>query len=130
MILFIDPTNKNIEIKLLDMTGQEVSVSCFNSDKNQTELLVLEIDRLLNKASLKLFDIKKIVVLKGPGSYTGLRVALSSLNAVAFAYDIFIYGYKEGELVMKEVVNSRDSHFSTPVLPYYLQPPKITRPKP
>src|SRR3989304_194143 len=44
-----------------------------------------QIDKILNKSSKSLSDIDSIVVFKGPGSFTGLRIGLSVANDLAYS---------------------------------------------
>ncbi len=46
---------------------------------------------LMHEAGVQLKDIQGIVVGRGPGSFTGLRVACAVVKGLAFPYDIPIY---------------------------------------
>lgn len=50
-----------------------------------SELLLAEIERTLRERTLKFQDISEWVVSSGPGSFTGLRIAFSTLKAFVFA---------------------------------------------
>lgn len=50
-----------------------------------SERLIPEIDALLKKAGLEIGDIDVFSASKGPGSFTGLRIGLSTLKGLAFA---------------------------------------------
>lgn len=47
-----------------------------------------KIEEILNELSKSLKDIEGIVVFKGPGSFTGLRIGLTVANALAYSQDI------------------------------------------
>jgi tRNA threonylcarbamoyladenosine biosynthesis protein TsaB len=54
--------------------------------------LVQRIDRLLAEAGLGPGDLQGIVVTLGPGSFTGVRVGLSTAKGLAYALDIGLGG--------------------------------------
>ena len=56
--------------------------------------LLVKIDDLLKKNSLSINDICAVAVWRGPGSYTGLRVAAGIANAMAWTLGIPIVGIK------------------------------------
>ena len=68
-------------------------------DKNQkkhTDELLVSVDELLNQAGIKIGEINNICVCVGPGSFTGIRVAVSickglavGVNAKVFVADNF-----------------------------------------
>ncbi|MGN1399048.1 MAG: tRNA (adenosine(37)-N6)-threonylcarbamoyltransferase complex dimerization subunit type 1 TsaB [Erysipelotrichaceae bacterium] len=45
--------------------------------KKQSESLISEVDNLLTKHHLTVNDIEKLVITCGPGSYTGVRIAMT-----------------------------------------------------
>lgn len=49
------------------------------------------IDSLLKEAGIELATLKGIVVGKGPGSFTGLRVACAVVKGLAIVHDIPVY---------------------------------------
>ncbi len=57
----------------------------FTVGRKFTENLMLEIKAILERHSLKLKDIDLLVCTKGPGSFTGLRVAMSSIKGISLA---------------------------------------------
>lgn len=62
------------------------------SENNESEKLMPEIDDLLKNKKIKYDDLERIIVVKGPGSFTGLRVGVSVANAIAYVQKIPVYG--------------------------------------
>lgn len=56
--------------------------------KNHAFLITLFIDEVLKEADKKPGDLDAIAVSKGPGSYTGLRIGVSTAKGMAYALSI------------------------------------------
>lgn len=62
----------------------EILGSIFLKNKTgQSESLILEIKKFLDSLNLKIKDIEIISVISGPGSYTGLRMGLTTAKTIA-----------------------------------------------
>ena len=57
------------------------------SHRNHSRLLVPTISNLVKNAGLKLKDIDGLCVSVGPGSFTGLRIGVVTVKALAYALD-------------------------------------------
>ena len=71
--------------------GKLIGFSSFEAWQVQSEYMVPEIDKLMEKLQLTRRDISGIVVSIGPGSYTGVRIALTIAKITALACDCPIY---------------------------------------
>jgi tRNA threonylcarbamoyladenosine biosynthesis protein TsaB len=60
--------------------------------RDHAKYLVDRIDQILKRNRLTIDDIDEIIVGVGPGSYTGLRVAVMVAKMLAYAKDIPLYG--------------------------------------
>lgn len=60
----------------------------FPGGSEHSESLLIEIDSLLKSQNLKLDQVARLIASSGPGSFTGLRIALASLKAIAVAKNI------------------------------------------
>ena len=45
--------------------------------KKQSETIFVELNRLLKETNLDYKDIDRVIITKGPGSYTGIRIAMT-----------------------------------------------------
>ncbi len=63
-----------------------------NLQSTHSERLMPSIDRLLEDASLKIGDIQGIALGLGPGSFTGLRIGVSTVKGLAYALRIPVVG--------------------------------------
>jgi tRNA threonylcarbamoyladenosine biosynthesis protein TsaB len=75
------------------VSENEVVLASFttNHPKTHSELLLPMIDHVLSAVDWKISDLDALVVADGPGSFTGLRIALATAKALAHAYQTPIY---------------------------------------
>lgn len=59
---------------------------------NHAEILLPLIDVVLNRAHLSLSEISALAVSIGPGSFTGLRIGLSTVKGLAYGWEIPVIG--------------------------------------
>ena len=55
-------------------------------------LLLPAIDQLLDKAGIKLSDVDYFSTVVGPGSFTGIRIGVATVNAFGYAYNKQVIG--------------------------------------
>lgn len=73
--------------------NDEFSVSTiFDIGMKQSETLLPAIDYVLSKLNITTDDLDYLVLSKGPGSFTGLRLAFAALKSIEMAKDIPLYG--------------------------------------
>lgn len=58
-----------------------------NGDYSHAENLTLFIEDVVEQAGIKLKDVDAIAVSKGPGSYTGLRIGVSTAKGLCYSLD-------------------------------------------
>lgn len=56
------------------------------------ELLLPTVDRLLQQANLTMDDIDQVVYGRGPGAFTGIRIAISAAQGLAYGIDCSLIG--------------------------------------
>mgnify|MGYP003325170974 CR=1 FL=1 len=71
--------------------------------RQHTEALIGVIDDLLNSASLDIKDLDAVAVGCGPGSFTGLRIAMAAAKGLAITHTIPLIGISCFEAVAQRV---------------------------
>lgn len=90
-VLAFDTSSKALSVAILD--GEQLLADVtVNVKKNHSINLMPAIDFLMNSVDLKPADLDRIVVAQGPGSYTGLRVAVATAKTLAYALGIELVG--------------------------------------
>ena len=93
LLLGIDTTTKNCSVALFK---NNVLIDFYEevSDKYMhAERLTLFIINLLNNNSVKFNDIEAVIVSKGPGSYTGLRIGVGTAKGICYALNLPLISY-------------------------------------
>ena len=88
--LLLDSSNTSLSVGF-EKDNQLIGYSSFEAWQVQSEYMVPEIDKLMEKLGLSRRDISGIVVSIGPGSYTGVRIALTIAKITALACKCPIY---------------------------------------
>ena len=70
--------------------------------KKVSEALVAEIENLLNSASKSYKDLTKIIVINGPGSFTGVRTGVTVAKVLGLSLNIPVCGISQFELLSME----------------------------
>ncbi|MGM0123903.1 tRNA threonylcarbamoyl adenosine modification protein YeaZ [Enterococcus sp. AZ194] len=83
IILAIDTSNQTLAIGLLE-DGRVLGQMQTTVKKNHSLTLMPAIDSLMKSAEKKPSDIDRIVVAQGPGSYTGLRIGVTTAKTLAY----------------------------------------------
>jgi tRNA threonylcarbamoyladenosine biosynthesis protein TsaB len=95
--------DKRMNILAIETTGAEASVALVNekeevfmeaSDQKMNHLqnLMPMVDILLEKRGMSIDDLDYIAVSEGPGSFTGIRIGVSSARALAQALELETIG--------------------------------------
>ena len=93
--LIIDVANEKIFLMII--TNNDIYNITHENTKINYEKLTIIINDFLTSVSLKISDIKKIYVNRGPGSFAGIRNSLSVVKAFNIAKKIDYYSYSIGD---------------------------------
>ena len=90
-VLAFDTSSKALSVAILDGKNLLADVTV-NIKKNHSITLMPAIDFLMASVDLQPSDLDRIVVAQGPGSYTGLRVAVATAKTLAYTLNIELVG--------------------------------------
>jgi tRNA threonylcarbamoyl adenosine modification protein YeaZ len=89
-LLAIDTSGARLQLGLV--FDGEVQTEVMALEKGHAEILFDRIAALLVRASLFYADLKRIAVITGPGSFSGLRIGLSAARGLGLALGIPVIG--------------------------------------
>ncbi len=94
MFLFLDFTTD----MSLTLIGRHYFLSKkIRSNKNISEILVIEIEKIFNKAKINIKKLDTIFVITGPGSFTGIRSALTFAKTIQLTNNTDVRGISKFE---------------------------------
>lgn len=109
----MDTSNQVLGVALLK-DDQIIGEIITNVEKNHSVRLMPAISQLLQEVNIVPDQLDKIVVAKGPGSYTGVRIGLTTAKSMAWALDIPVVGVSS-----LEVLAYQGSFFESNVCPFF-----------
>ena len=90
-IAAFDTSSKALTLAILEDETLLAQMT-LNIKKNHSITLMSAIDFLMNSLDMKPTDLDRIVVAQGPGSYTGLRMAVATAKTLAHTLKIEMVG--------------------------------------
>lgn len=106
------------EIGLYDGTEQ-IAYETWQAHRQLAETIHLKLKSLLETHAKTLSDVEGIVVFKGPGSFTGLRIGVTVANTLAYALHIPVIGTVEPQWLQTGLQELQSGHGTNMVLPEY-----------
>ena len=91
LVLGVETSTMHGGVALVGAEGL-ISEHTLNVRATHTERLLPAIDRMLHDAGLGLNALSGLAVSTGPGSFTGLRIGLSTVKGLAYATDLPVVG--------------------------------------
>lgn len=94
-------------ILVIDSSGQTLAVAIngralvWPQDRTSGDRLLVTIDQLLHQAGVSPTKIAGVVLVAGPGSFTGLRIGATIANGIGFANKVGVLGVSLFEVIHK-----------------------------
>jgi len=105
LILQIETATTSCSIALARV-GEVLDFKEINARNIHAEVITLYIDDLLNNTGITYNDLDPIAVSSGPGSYTGLRIGVSTAKGLCFALDKPLIAIETLEAMADGVINN------------------------
>lgn len=93
MKLFIDTSNKKLILATIDYSNNVIDFSIQPTENNTVKIAVSEIEKFLNRNNLSLEQVDEYLFTIGPGSFTGVKVAINFIQSVSLTRNIKKYHY-------------------------------------
>ncbi len=84
--LAIDTSNSHLTVALID-DDKVISEYLEDTNLRHSTILMPAIEKVLSSAGIKLKDIDVYSCVVGPGSFTGIRIGISTVKALSYAND-------------------------------------------
>lgn len=110
IILNIDTSVSSASVCLAG-DAQSLQFAFNENQQDHAAWLHMIIQRLIADAKLRIKDIEAIAVTIGPGSYTGLRVGLSTAKGLSFALNIPLITINTLEMMANAVIDEEADHY-------------------
>jgi len=91
MYLAIDTSTSTASLAIVQ-DNEVLAELTWRCEQNHTTQLLTHLAHLLNQAKLNLQSTEGIIVARGPGSFNGLRVGISTAKGLAFSLETPIVG--------------------------------------
>ena len=104
MFLILDFTQS---LKLAIINNNETIIKEIKTKKNISEILIIEIDKFLKKSKKNFKKIKSICVITGPGSFTGIRSALTFAKSLKLTTKLDIFGISKFEIINSQFKSNK-----------------------
>ena len=96
---------ENGQIVAEDFYPRESRVGRSGSIANHSEIILPLVDSVLKRAGIGLPDVAGIAVSVGPGSFTGIRIGLSTVKGLAYGTEIPAFGISTLQAIAARVTN-------------------------
>lgn len=102
--LFLNTSNKYLYICLMD--GMVISDEVLlEGNNNHSEKLIDVLSEFLQKNQLTIDDIEEVYVGRGPGSYTGVRIACTVAKVMTHIKNKKLYSFSSLDLLLSNKLN-------------------------
>ncbi len=83
-VLSLDTSTSRASISIGFEGSKKIQTLIWEKQRSHSEELFHQLRKVLNETNTKLSDIKKILVTRGPGRFTGVRIGTSFVKAFAY----------------------------------------------
>lgn len=90
MLLSIETATNVCSVAFLNREGKQIEKRT-NKRGSHSEQLFLFIEELMEEYTFKISELEGVLVSKGPGSYTGLRISASAVKGLLFQTQVPLY---------------------------------------
>lgn len=127
MILTLDTSTPLCKMSLCDKDSVEYTKE-WQADRKLALELLEQLELFLKENKLTFQNLNGLIVFRGPGSFTGLRIGITVMNTLADSLNIPIVGETGDDWQIAGLQRISNDDTNKIVLPEYGSPPHITKP--
>lgn len=101
----------------------------WQADRQLAHGLLAQLESFLAASDMTFANLEGLFLYSGPGSFTGLRIGITTMNTMAYALDIPIVGAEGEDWRARAVARLIGGETDRLVLPHYGAEARITKPK-
>lgn len=128
MILTVRTDTAEAEIGIFEGL-KKIETIKWQAGRELSTQLLSQIAKLLTSLDKSWQDVSGIVVFRGPGSFTGLRIGVVVANTIAYAQDIAIVGTEGKTWTEQGIAALMREKNDGQVIPEYGFPANVTKPR-
>jgi tRNA threonylcarbamoyladenosine biosynthesis protein TsaB len=126
MIIAIRTDQPQAEVGVHTSDGTRLSYHTWLAHRQLSATLLGVIRDELSKQAKSFEDVTGIIVFKGPGSFTGLRIGITVANSLAYGLGIPIAGAESDQWIANGLQELQANHDDKLVMPTYGAEANIT----
>ncbi|HXH27055.1 MAG TPA: tRNA (adenosine(37)-N6)-threonylcarbamoyltransferase complex dimerization subunit type 1 TsaB [Candidatus Acidoferrum sp.] len=128
LILTIRTDKPEAEIGIFTKDGARLSYKTWEAHRELSTTLLAKIHSQLAEQGTTFRGLDGLVVFRGPGSFTGLRIGITVANTLAYSLGIKIVGAEGSNWQAQGIEQLKNGKNERLVLPVYGALPHITQP--
>lgn len=125
LIITLRTDKPEAELGLFD-DNEQIAYVTWQAHRELAETLHDQIQKLLSDNQKVLQDLEGVVVFKGPGSFTGLRIGITVANALAYSLRIPVVSNEDPDWLQTGLARIQNGEGEAVALPEYGALPHIT----
>lgn len=128
LILIVRTDKPDAEIGLYE-DGKRLAYETWHAHRDLSLTIHQKIHDILKVKGRTFHNIEGVVVYKGPGSFTGLRIGISVANALAYGLNVPIVGTTGKDWQIDGITRLNKGENEISAMPNYGHEPHITLPR-
>jgi tRNA threonylcarbamoyladenosine biosynthesis protein TsaB len=112
VIVALDTSTLTMSLALLSADLKLIEHVSIGPPRRQSDMLPNELSLLLKRNQIELTQVTRLVIGLGPGSFTGLRLGISTLKGLSYALQIPLVGVSSLKALAREIKITESDLFS------------------
>ena len=127
--LLIKTADMTAHLEIVSDSGESLAADTWDAGRQLAKDLLAHIDGLMKRAGCEWQEITGVGVFEGPGSFTSLRIGITTANTIAYAQNIPIVGVQDEQWQRAAIDRLQAGENDQQVMPFYGADPHITAPR-